>query len=88
MQAESFRYAAGSGTTTASRRGVWCRVDDWVRREMGAVTVRVTATATATVTLGGRGEGVEVWEKRSWACGSGWTTRERAGPQLLTRSEA
>jgi hypothetical protein len=53
---------------------------------MGAVTV--TVRVTATVTLGGRGEGVEVWEKRSWACGSGWTTRERAGPQLLTRSEA
>jgi hypothetical protein len=78
MQAESFRYAAGSGTTTASRRGVWCRVDDWVRREMGAVTVRVTATATATVTLGGEGR---VWEKRKLGLrlwmdneGKGWAT--------------
>jgi CO dehydrogenase/acetyl-CoA synthase delta subunit len=86
MQAESFRYAAGSGTTTASRRGVWCRVDDWVRREMGAVTVRITATAT--VTLGGGGRVSRCGRRESWACGSGWTTRERVGPQLLTRSEA
>jgi hypothetical protein len=38
MQAESFRYAAGGGTTRALGREVWCRVDDLVRPRMGAVT--------------------------------------------------
>lgn len=90
MQAESFRCAAGGGTTPASRRRVWCRVDDLVRPGMGAVTV--TATARAAVTWekmeAATEENVSGVVEESWACGSMGKTRGKAGPQLLTWSEA
>lgn len=88
MQAEGFRCAAGGGTTPASRRRVWCRVDNLVRPGMGAVTATARIAVTWERMEAAREGDVSSVVEESWACGSVGRTRENAGPQLLTWSEA